>query len=181
MTWPNSVLCEMLQKDFTVQLSNSAIIVSFFFFYLNRRRTICWVLNVVSQDVFQKWFIVIIERKVKTWIIYTWIIHCPCKEEIKITDARHSCDRPIIYYYRNPRQSCLLDSTQWIPDSRQWIPDLCQCSLDSGFQSLAEFWIPRAVWRIQGKPRIPDSTSKNVPDSGIRIPLHGAIGTNNDG
>ena len=45
----------------------------------------------------------------------------------------------------------------WIPDSRQWIPDLCQCNLDSGFQSLAEFWIPRAVFRIP-RPRVPDSS-----------------------
>ena len=39
--------------------------------------------------------------------------------------------------------------------------------LDSGFQSLVGFRIP--------KPRIPDSTSKKFLDSGIRIPLHGAI------
>ena len=38
--------------------------------------------------------------------------------------------------------------------------------LDSGFQSLVGFRIP--------KPRIPDSTSKKFLYSGIRIPLHGA-------
>ena len=46
--------------------------------------------------------------------------------------------------------------------------------LDSGFQSLVGFRIPSAGFRIP-KPRIPDSTSKKVLDSGIRIPLHGAI------
>ena len=34
-------------------------------------------------------------------------------------------------------------------------------------------WIPWMGFRIP-KPRIPDSTSKNFQDSGIRIPLHGA-------
>ena len=63
-----------------------------------------------------------------------------------------------------------------------WIPDSCQWNLDSGFESLVGFWIPYAVFRIP-KPRIPDSTikispipdstSKNFPDSGIRITLHG--------
>ena len=44
--------------------------------------------------------------------------------------------------------------------------------LDSGFQSLVGFRIP--------KPRIPDSTSKKFLDSGIRIPLHGAKHTKVD-
>ena len=48
--------------------------------------------------------------------------------------------------------------------------------LDSGFQSLVGFRIPSAGFRIP-KPRIPDSTSKKFLDSGIRIPLHGAIKT----
>ena len=47
-------------------------------------------------------------------------------------------------------------------------------NLDSGFQSLVGFRIPSAVFRIP-KPRIPDSTSKKFLDSGIRIPLHGAM------
>ena len=46
--------------------------------------------------------------------------------------------------------------------------------LDSGFQSLVGFRILSAGFRIP-KPRIPDSTSKKFVDSGIRIPLHGAI------
>ena len=47
-------------------------------------------------------------------------------------------------------------------------------NLDSGFQSLIGFRIPSAGFRIP-KPRIPESTSKKFLDSGIRIPLHGAI------
>ena len=54
-----------------------------------------------------------------------------------------------------------------------WIP-VCQWNLDSGFQSIVGFRIPWAVFWIP-KPRIPDSKSKNFPDSGIRIPLPWAI------
>ena len=72
---------------------------------------------------------------------------------------------------------------------------LCQWNLDSGFQWLVGFRIPWAVFWIQ-KPRIPDSriktlipgfrfpqakpsripdyTSKDSPNSGIRSPSHGA-------
>ena len=50
---------------------------------------------------------------------------------------------------------------------------LCQWNLDSGFQSLVGFRTPWPVSRIP-KPRISDSTNKNLPDSRIRIPLHGA-------
>ena len=57
----------------------------------------------------------------------------------------------------------------WIPRSGFRI--LCQYNLDSGFQSLVGFRFPWAVHRIP-KPGIPDSTSKNFSDSGIRIPLH---------
>lgn len=74
------------------------------------------------------------------------------------------------------RQSWIVDSTPYIPDSSYWIPGLCQWNMDSGFQTLVEFRIP--------KPKISDfisksfqdtnSTRKNVPDSGIRIPLYGA-------
>ena len=42
----------------------------------------------------------------------------------------------------NPRQSRILDSTLEIPDSRYWI------HLDSGFWSLAGFWIPGAASQI---------------------------------
>ena len=61
----------------------------------------------------------------------------------------------------------------WIPRQGFRIPG-------TGFQSLSvelEFWIPIvsgfripwAVFRIP-KPRIPDYTSKNFPDSGIQFP-----------
>ena len=57
-------------------------------------------------------------------------------------------------------------------------------NLDSGFQSLAGFRIPCIVSGFQSPGfRIPqanfsgiqDPTSKNLPDSGIRIPINGAI------
>ena len=60
-----------------------------------------------------------------------------------------------------------------LPDSIYWIPDLFQWNLDSGFELLVGFRIPTPVFRIP-RPRIPDSTSKNFPDSGIRIRLKGA-------
>ena len=63
----------------------------------------------------------------------------------------------------------------WIPDSNYRIPDLFQLNLDSGFQSLVGFRTPWAVFRVP-RPRIPDSTCENFPDSGIWIPLHGASG-----
>ena len=43
----------------------------------------------------------------------------------------------------------------------------------SSFSVKLGFRIPTAVFRIPS-PRIPDSTSKNFPGSGIRIPLHEA-------
>ena len=72
---------------------------------------------------------------------------------------------------RDPRQFWILDPTPWIPDSSYWIPDLFHWNSDSGFQLSVGFQIPTAVFRIPN-PRIPDSTSKNFLDSGIRIPLH---------
>ena len=64
----------------------------------------------------------------------------------------------------------------WTVDSGFPVVDssLCEWNLDSEFQSFVGFRIPRTVFRIP-KPRIPDSTSKIFPDSGIRIPFHGAI------
>ena len=55
--------------------------------------------------------------------------------------------------------SLLIFSTYSTP----WIPD-CQWDVDFGFRSLPGFRIPWAVFRIP-KPRIPDSTSKNFPNS----------------
>ena len=49
---------------------------------------------------------------------------------------------------------------------------ICHWNLDTGFQSLVRLRIPYAVFR-NPKPRIPNSTRKNFPDSEIRIPLHG--------
>lgn len=45
----------------------------------------------------------------------------------------------------------------------------CQRNLDSGFQLLVGFPIPRVVFRIP-KARIPDSTNKILKDFGIWIP-----------
>ena len=53
-----------------------------------------------------------------------------------------------------------------IPGTRFWI--LSQWDLDSGFQSLKGFRILWVVFRIP-KSRIPDSSGKNFPDSGIFI------------
>ena len=74
-------------------------------------------------------------------------------------------------------QSWILDSTPWILDSDYWIPDL-SVDLDSRFQLSVSCRIPTAVFR-NGRPRIPDSTSKTFPRFRIplpkipRIPLHG--------
>ena len=46
----------------------------------------------------------------------------------------------------------------------------CQWNLDSRFQSLALFRIPRTEFRIL-KPRIRDATRKNLPGYGIWITL----------
>ena len=68
----------------------------------------------------------------------------------------------IISKERTPRQSWILNPIPWILDST-----LFHWNLNSRFHSLLGFRIP--------KPRIPDSTRKNFTDSGIRIPLQGAI------
>ena len=62
----------------------------------------------------------------------------------------------------------ILDSGFHSVDSGFQVLDSSQWNLDSGFQLLVGFRIPWAVFRIP-KPRIPDSTSKNFLDSGIRI------------
>ena len=54
-----------------------------------------------------------------------------------------------------------------------WIPDSGYSILDSFSVGLG-FRIPWVVFRIP-KSRIPDSTNKNFPDSGISISLHEAI------
>ena len=57
------------------------------------------------------------------------------------------------------RGSWLLDSTPWIPDSSFFFKG----KLDSGFQSLVGFRIP--------KSRIPDSMGKIFPDFGFHKDL----------
>ena len=46
---------------------------------------------------------------------------------------------------------------------RHWIPDHCQWNLDSGFQSLVGFRIPKPVFRIP-IPKTPNSRSKYFQD-----------------
>ena len=75
----------------------------------------------------------------------------------------------------NPIESSSLNSTMWISSSRYSITDCLslQLILDSGLQSLRS-GIPDSIsW-------IPDSTAQdsrfqNLPDSGIRITVYGAI------
>ena len=69
----------------------------------------------------------------------------------------------------------VLDSGFYAVDSGFQVRDssCCQWNLGSEFQSLVGFRIPWAVFRIP-KPRILDSTRKNLPDSRTRIPLHGS-------
>ena len=71
---------------------------------------------------------------------------------------------------RTPKDVCGEANERVAQFNLEWIFS----KLDSGFQSLVGFQILGAGFRIP-KPRIPDSTSKKFLDSGIRIPLHGAI------
>ena len=73
------------------------------------------------------------------------------------------------------KSKTVFDSRFHVTDSGFQLLDcsLCQWNFYSSFQSLVGFRFPWAVFRIP-KPRIPDSTSKNFSDYGIRIPLHGA-------
>ena len=72
------------------------------------------------------------------------------------------------YQSRHPMKG-ILDSTPWILDAGYWISVFVCGTWDSEFQSLVRFPIPWAVFWIP-KPRIPESTNKNFPDLGIRIP-----------
>ena len=47
---------------------------------------------------------------------------------------------------------------------------LCRWNLNSGFHSLVGFWIGWPVFRIQ-KPKISDSTSKKILESGTGIQI----------
>ena len=64
----------------------------------------------------------------------------------------------------------ILDSTPWISDYRYWIAD--SLSVELRIPIVSGIRIPKAMFQIP-KPKIPDSTSRNFPDSGIRIPLRG--------
>ena len=102
-----------------------------------------------------------------------------------------------LYFQLSPQvreSKTVLDSGLLAVDPGFWI--LCQWNFLSGFQSLVVLRIPWVISRIpeakfpgfripQAKSsrtldstskisRIQDSTSKNFPESGIRIPLHGA-------
>ena len=67
----------------------------------------------------------------------------------------------------------VFDSWFHAVNSGFWIP--CQFNLDYRFQSLAEFRIPWAIFRIP-KPRIPDSTKKFlIPDSTNKYVLDSGI------
>ena len=57
-----------------------------------------------------------------------------------------------------------------LKESWMWIPDTLPVELGIQFLILAGFRIPWAEFRVP-KTWIPDSTSKKVLDSGIRIPL----------
>ena len=77
----------------------------------------------------------------------------------------------------------ILDSTPRISDSRYWIADSLSVELRFRIPIVSGIRTPKAVFQMT-KPRIPDSTrevscisdstSRNFPESGIRIPLHGA-------
>ena len=77
-----------------------------------------------------------------------------------LPNINDSVFHPMCGMYANPRQSLILDSTPWIPDSWYWIPVFVN---GTEFQSL---WDPDPLSCIQiPKPRVPDSASKNFPDS----------------
>ena len=77
-----------------------------------------------------------------------------------------ACEVKFLPMWGNPRQSWIVDSTQWIPDSRYSIPVFVSRTwiLDTNF--LVGFRIPYAVFRIP-KSSILDSVSKIFLDSGV--------------
>ena len=77
-----------------------------------------------------------------------------------------ACEVKFLTMWGNPRQSWIVDSTQWIPDSRYSIPVFVSRTwiLDTNF--LVGFRIPYAVFRIP-KSSILDSVSKIFLDSGV--------------
>ena len=98
----------------------------------------------------------------------------------------HNCHVYKIAPFRGIQDSLVF----WIPHStvdsgfQRVDSSLCHWKLDSKFQSLEGFWLPWAAYpnskagRGLQIPRVkisrfPDSSSKNFPSSGIRIPLRG--------
>ena len=75
---------------------------------------------------------------------------------------------------RNPRQFWILDSPPWIQNSRFWILD--SLSVELGFGIPFVSGIPDSL-SIPGSKifQVSNSTSKNIPDSGIQISLHVAL------
>ena len=70
-------------------------------------------------------------------------------------------------YWTPASRYWIMDSRDWIPDSMDWIPDSLLATL--GLR------IPTLVGISDSLSCIPDSTSKNFSDSGIRIPSLRAI------
>ena len=79
----------------------------------------------------------------------------------------------MIFASCNGMGKTILDYGFNVVDSGFQVLDSTLCQWNMAILSLVGFRIPYAVFRIPAKPRIPDSTSKNFPDSGIRIPSHG--------
>ena len=72
-----------------------------------------------------------------------------------------------LFWAPPPKRPGELASRLWIPYCT-WFRILFKWNSDSGFQSLAGFWVPRAKFRIP-KLRVPDSSRKDSPYSGIRV------------
>ena len=121
----------------------------------------------------------------KPFIVSTWILISPndIKHHLKNQIQQNTFLKEMYimeivlessYLSRHPMKgslskSWILDSTPWIPDAGYWISVFVCGTWDSAFQSLVRFPIRWAVFWLP-KPRIPESTNKNFPDFGIRIP-----------
>ena len=106
----------------------------------------------VNKDIFWVW------NRVRNW---TTGRHTPTKnsQEYPSGFALYKDIQNSLGFWIPPRRGFRNSGTGF------WILSLW--NLDSGFQTLAGFRIPR--------PGIPDTTSKTFSDSGIRITLDGAI------
>ena len=107
----------------------------------------------------------------------TWGPLPSCKQALRCTTScifQNLCAPSIFSPCKGIQES--LGLLSWILDSMPWFPNSrhSQWNLDYGLQTLVGFWIPWAVFQIP-KRRIPESTFKNFPDSGIEIPLQGPL------